>query len=100
GEAARGHAADVPGTNQQPVARHLGVRRILAQRAQEQRRHPGDHGSTPCQEAAARVMTRPRSAPTGYAGRSPNAGRMIRSSVTITVTRSAGVTSKAKLSVA
>jgi hypothetical protein len=41
---ARRDPADVSGPYQQLVAGHLGVRRILAQGAQEQRRHPGDHG--------------------------------------------------------
>ena len=41
-DAGRG-AADVAGADQQPVARHLGVRRVLAQGAHEQARHPQDH---------------------------------------------------------
>ena len=34
---------DVAGAHQQPVARHLGVRRVLPQGAHEQARHPQDH---------------------------------------------------------
>ena len=41
---ARSVAPDVAGPDQQPVARDLGVRRILAKSADEQGRHPGDHG--------------------------------------------------------
>ena len=37
-------AADVAGADEQPVARHLGVRRVLAQGPYEQARHPHDHG--------------------------------------------------------
>ena len=40
-------AADVAGADQQPVARDLGVRRILTQGAQEQRRHPQQHVDLP-----------------------------------------------------
>src|SRR5262249_36402632 len=40
----RRDAADVPGAYQQTVARHLGVRRILAERADEQVRHAQQHG--------------------------------------------------------
>ena len=39
GEAARRGAADVSGAHQQPMAGHLGVGGVLAQRTQEQRRH-------------------------------------------------------------
>ena len=40
---ARGDAADVAGADEQLVARHLGVGRVVAEGAQEQRRHPGEH---------------------------------------------------------
>ena len=39
-------AADVASTHQPAMARHLGVGRILAQRADKQLRHSGDHPST------------------------------------------------------
>lgn len=45
GVPARGDAADVAGADQQLVAGHFGVGRVLAQGAKEQRRHPGDHWS-------------------------------------------------------
>ena len=38
-------AADVAGADQQPVARDLGVGRVVAQRAHEEARHPQDLGS-------------------------------------------------------
>ena len=44
---AGGDAADVAGADEQPVARHLGVRRVLPQRAHEQARHPQDHLGVP-----------------------------------------------------
>ena len=47
GEAAGRGAADVAGPHQQPVARHLGVGRVLAQGPQEQRRHPQHPGRIP-----------------------------------------------------
>ena len=37
------HAADVTGTDEQLVARHFRVHRVLAQGPEEQRRHPGQH---------------------------------------------------------
>ena len=39
----RGHASDVAGADEQLVARHLRVGRVLAQGPEEQRRHPGQH---------------------------------------------------------
>ena len=44
-EAARCGAADVAGPDEQPVARHLGVGRVVAEGSQEQRRHP-EHSGT------------------------------------------------------
>ena len=41
---AGGGPPDVARPDEQPVARHLGVRRVLPQRAHEQARHPQDHG--------------------------------------------------------
>ena len=40
GEPAGGRPPDVPGAHEQTVAGNLGVGRVLAQRSQEQRRHP------------------------------------------------------------
>ncbi len=40
---ARGVASDVAGSDEQPVARHLGVRGVVAKRAHEQAGHPQDH---------------------------------------------------------
>ena len=40
---ARGRATDVPGTDEEPVARHLGLRRVVAQGAQEQGGHAQGH---------------------------------------------------------
>ena len=46
GVAARPHPADVAGAHEQLVARNIGVRRVVAQRAQEQRRQSHQHDST------------------------------------------------------
>ena len=43
-DAGRG-PADVAGADEQPVARHLGVRRVLAQGPHEQGRHPQNHAA-------------------------------------------------------
>jgi hypothetical protein len=55
GVAARSGPADVAGADEQPVARHLGVGRVLAQGAQEQGRHAEHPGKIPvgpvCSEA-------------------------------------------------
>jgi hypothetical protein len=44
GVTARCGAADVAGAEQQPVTRHLRLGRLLAQRLEQQGRHPQQHG--------------------------------------------------------
>ena len=46
GEDPRGLATDVPGADEQLVARHLGVGGVVAERAEEEMREPCDHGAS------------------------------------------------------
>ena len=57
----RGDAADVTGADEQLVARYLRVGRVVAEGAQEQRRHPGEHpekGSGSASSARAEARSR------------------------------------------
>src|SRR5690242_20972754 len=54
----RGGATDVSGAHQQLVARHLRVRRVVAQGPDEQGRHPQDHGGEAIGGAGDRKSTR------------------------------------------
>ena len=56
--------ADVAGPDQQPVARHLGVRRVLAKGSQEQGRHAHGHGGV-LRDRAGRVRPRARNGAVG-----------------------------------
>src|SRR5262245_60660709 len=58
----RGDAADVACTDEQLVARHLRVGRVVAKRTQEQRRHPGEHPEERS-HAAALTYRRTRASP-------------------------------------
>ena len=70
GEDARRHPPHVAAAHEEPVARHLGVGRVVTERAQEQGRHPQDHVHT--LTAGRRPLSRARRPPerSGYDCRS------------------------------